>query len=57
MSDAKNPIGRELTPRERATLRRAHTNAQTTHGIGGLPKKRAWDNPKPITLRLPPEKR
>jgi hypothetical protein len=51
----KNPLGRTLSRAELKTLRNANTKAQATTGLGGLPK--AHSKPKPITLRLAPEKR
>lgn len=53
--DHKNPLGRPLTPCERKTLRCGKSRAQNKMGLGGLPK--AHSKPKPITLRLAPEKR
>lgn len=46
----------KITAKARARLRRAKTLAETSHGIGGV-KKSGHFAPKPITLRLPPERR
>lgn len=47
----------KLSPMERRILRRASTMANTKLGVGGVERSRKADQVKPITLRLPPEKR
>lgn len=49
------PTKRKISPKALAQLRRAKTTSCSKYGIGGLLKQS--HAPKPINLRLSPEKR